>query len=126
MAGKHGSRAVMAEHESAGERRVVYLRNDADGMVTIGEEASGRLAEALFGDTTHRSELHVRRGLVEPPLCELLGAGSLEEALATLFASGVVCLADLMDELDARGIGYWHSSLGDVSGVTLRRSAGAV
>ena len=112
----------VAEFVRADERRKVYVREGAGGVVAIGEESSGVVTQLAYGDTVHRSELHVIEAKLEPVLRRLTGEGSLMRALHTLFADEEVSLTDLMDECDARRIGYWYLAVGDSSGVSLRRS----
>ena len=119
--GKTGITRV-AEFVRADERRKVYVREGAGGVVAIGEESSGVVTQLAYGDAVHRSELHVIEAKLEPVLRRLTGESSLVRALHTLFADEEVSLTDLMDECDARRIGYWYLSMGDATGVSLRRS----
>ena len=121
MAAK-SEQVTVAEFVCEDERRRVYLREDNSRTVTIGEESSGRMTRLAYGDGFQRGELHAGRDRIWKMLQNLTGAESLERALMVLFQDGSVSLADLLDECDARGVGYWFSSLGDVTGPALRRS----
>ena len=121
MAYMDGERFVVADYVSATERRTVYLRRGAEGMVTIGEQSQGEMTRLAYGDTLHRSELHAQERFVAPVLLPLTGAADLVQALDVLFSENEVSLADLMDELCTHGVEFWFSSLGDVTGPTLRR-----
>ena len=78
-----------------GERRRMYVRERAGG-VEVGELSCGPLTQAVFDAQERHHCVHLSqeaRGVVDEVV------GSMGEDL---------CLADLMDELDVRGIAYGY------------------
>lgn len=100
-----------------GERRMVACRATPNGAIRVYEETEGPLTDALFGTSPRHHEASIPKGHIAElgwALGTFNACNSPETTIPYLrrfFSNGTPFLSDLMDLMDASGVGYSYVSI---------------